>query len=173
MKQGHLWVRLSVEGKKVTRPINETPEDRRIEAQIIERFNALVNKYDRQWCPRLYPCDAALTERGVTFQPTVFHLIEAKRRYWHYGKYPEVLLGLYKWATLSGFSPFVPVHVVFQLNDKMLVIDVKETTPVRVAWAGNNRGQEGDKEPCVMLPTEKDAPRVMVYDIDASYIARR
>ncbi|KPK66564.1 MAG: hypothetical protein AMS21_02060 [Gemmatimonas sp. SG8_38_2] len=73
------------------------------------------------------------------------------------GKYPEMMLGLAKHAALMHWGNQIccPAWMIYQFEVEphlLYLIDCRRVPIARLEWGGNDRKQNGDKEPVVYLP---------------------
>jgi len=138
------------------RECNESEEDRQRQATaalfIERRWHCVVEDlspflYEIDWCLRRDDRICAFAEYKYRDR-----------------QYPEMMLSLAKWAKLRqlGWTARVPALMIYQFEDgSMMYFDavsylhVKE---LKVLWGGNDRGQNGDKEPVIMLPLKDMKP---------------
>lgn len=135
------------------RPYNETEEDLRREreaADIIARaFKSTVEKLS----PTLYHVDWCF-RRGTK----IFAVGEYKHR--DVGPFDEIFLSYAKLTKLVNMARDLDVKafVFFEFKTKpgeiwyLDLLRLMEKQDVEVKWGGNNRNQNGDKEPVAMLP---------------------
>lgn len=130
----------------MARPKNETEEDLARELAMAE---ALCSHYGLT-CQKLhgahFPCDFAIF-RGEE----LYAWLECKHRFkvydpWH--------ISHSKILRLSAWDRWHPVLIAFACGDRIWWIEAQKLPPLklRILWAGNDRGQQGDKEPMIEIP---------------------
>ena len=130
------------------RPRNETPEDLRHEAdaaQILEeKFGLKVHKLSEA----LYEFDWAITKDD---ELVAFAEFKQRRT-----KYETLLLSAAKWESGKRFSQEfgVPFVLFIRWPDGLFSFKCRDGFTPEVRIGGNNRGQNGDIEPCVHIPVE-------------------
>lgn len=131
------------------RPRNETPADLEREAAaaavISQRWACEVQKLSEG----LYGLDWALFRDDVLIGWAEFKCRSER--------FPELLLSAAKWETgcRLSFMYQVPFCLVVRWPDGLYHFTTRGTRPFKVAPRGSSRGQNGDKEPCVLIPTDE------------------
>lgn len=130
------------------RPRNETPEDLRHEA---EAAGVLQSKFDitvQKLSETLYGFDWALCK-----DDELLAFAEFKQRK---TKYDTLLLSAAKFEHGTRFAKrFGKPFVLFvRWPDGLHSLKVEDEFVPEIKLGGNNRGQNGDVEPCVFIPVE-------------------
>lgn len=137
------------------RPVNETAEDRARQdnaARVIER---LWNRKVMDLSPISYKVDWAILG-GRDNDIKAFG--EYKFRHGiAWDTYSDLILSLAKYDALRHYADLagVPPMMFWEFEKTpgtLAYMDVSEVTGRRVVWGGNDRSQNGDKEPVVLLP---------------------
>lgn len=137
------------------RPWNETEQDLLAEKsaaeEIEQAFDCVVTKLSEG----LYGIDWALSREGF-----VKAFGEFKRRNNSVKKYDTLILGAAKFKqghTLGSFYK-VPFIVFIQWDEGLYFCKCDEAFIIELYIAGNARGQNGDIEPCIKIPTSSFKP---------------
>ena len=130
------------------RPINETEADRRHELDDSVAVALAWGCEVRKLSDGLYGADWALL---------LDEEVKAFAEYKWRGKdrYDSLLIGCAKvWKLMDlGFKSNLPVWLFVRWNDGLWGCALKLVAlPDVIHWTGNDRGQNGDKEPCYKLP---------------------
>jgi hypothetical protein len=132
------------------RPHNESPEDLKREVEILRAFGK-AKAYSRyvKLSPHLYGIDFACFNAR-----TLAAWVEVKARD---RIYDTMLLSFAKAAQLHrlALAANVPGFFVVSVPHGIYFHAMDAPHQYQIELAGNDRGQNGDREPCVMIPLEQ------------------
>ena len=147
------------------RPLNESDEDLRREAQILDAVRDAFGFDDwHKLSPKLYEVDAAMFTRSTG---AIEAWIEVKARD---RLYDTVLLSVSKALALYrlNLATRLPSYFIIHVPEiGVLLHSIRAVHSYRIACGGNRRGQNGDIEPCIYI--EKDAFSLLAPPIDFSF----
>jgi hypothetical protein len=134
------------------RPHNESPEDLKREAEILRAFGRSrgFHRYVKL-SPILYGVDFACF-RGPGDHLAAWVEVKARDRL-----YDTVLLSFAKAERLHRLALAANVRGFFvvSVSDGIYFHVIEAPHQYQIKLAGNDRGQNGDREPCVMIPLDK------------------
>jgi hypothetical protein len=132
------------------RPRNETEEDLQNEGRVAQ---LLASKWDcevHKLSEFLYPVDWVFSR-----QSDVLAYGEFKKRH---KKYDTALLSAAKYYRMKDFARQTnrPVFLIIEWPDELTYVDLsKGDLELDAKIGGNSRGQNGDIEPVVYIPSDK------------------
>lgn len=135
----HLW-----------RPRNETQEDLLTEQAAADHIEKAFQCRITKLSETLYHIDWALSREG-----SVKAFGEFKRRHNSVSRYDTLLLSAAKFRQGVDLGAFyrVPFILFIQWDEGIFFCNCDEVSTRELHIGGNSRGQNGDLEPCVEIPT--------------------